>query len=71
MAQRHLGERHPFMVRVRVEAELEQAADEAGYRSVSRWLADLAYEASGHPELKHGPDKTKEDDGQLEMMISA
>lgn len=71
MAQPHLGDRHPYMVRVRVEAELEEAAADAGYRSVSRWLADLACEAAGHPELKHGPDKAREDDGQLQMMISA
>lgn len=67
MAQPHLGERHPFMVRALVKANLKDVAAQAGYKSVSRWLADLAYREAGCPELQLGPDVRTEDD-QLTLL---
>lgn len=72
MAQQNLGERHEYMVRATPEADFASVARDAGYKYVSRWLADVAYEAAGYPQFKYGPDmKSNEEDEKLTLRISA
>lgn len=68
MPQHYLGHRRQYTVRTRVEADLDVSAHRAGYTSVSRWLADLAYAEAGRPDLRLGPDLAEEEaNGQLRL----
>ena len=61
MPQQSLGNRRGYMVRADVRAPFAEVAAEHGYSSVSRWLADIGYQAAGMDELMLGPDKETND----------
>ena len=54
------------MVRASTRADFAAVAAERGYSSVSRWLADVGYQAAGMDELVLGPDR-KGDQDQLRL----
>ena len=62
MAQQHLGERDPYMIRVARDVNVKALAAAAGYSNVSRYGADLFAIQAGRPDLVIGPDRQKQED---------
>lgn len=61
MAQPNLGKRREHMVRVPAPVDVPELAARAGYSTVSRYVADVLCDLGGLPELKLGPDLSKEE----------